>query len=974
MSNIIVGNNFNPFLVGLQVTDVNDSSILTYTNFGIESNTSERVIIDYSSKFGDTKKTNNLNILTNKRIEFNLDYSNLTTYTNFGSVSEYFKAVINKILLNYPASLYLNKITPQGSSVVTVSNYNYDEFLDESTFSISATSIINNFNLIYSNNFKSEIPESDLRNIIFNYDKYVIFRKDKNIEFNIIEFFGSQSESNGFVKIKCKGNPFSEISSGNLSIDYHIKPDLNEYRKYLNNNFTKDELFFIKSRRADHKGFDITLKVPIYSDIKGQFQFETLSYIWPTSDGYNPDIDSISFTNFFEALLGIGEEYDLLKTDLIFRQLTPESLKVYDFTDNKNLEKLLRIYGVSFDKIKTTIDNISKIFAINYQDLNTTSDQLIYLLVSQLGLQPVEFVDEEDFLYRLINEEILTTVEKENIPTNINIKIWKNLLNNLTYLYKNKGTRKVLEFLFEFFGFREGTYVINEFIYKVDSKRLDLTNNELVKDNGYPLMVSTSVNPFQNSLYFENYEDIGFDFTKIVDDKKIQIYNKETSDQFINSKELLIGVDPYKQIEYELYYYNSKAPCEIEFNFYPYQAGNESQIPVYQFNESLIVTYPVINNPENSEVESWYPQTDLTFINTIGYTFSEYVENIYRYFINVQNRKTITDGRGGSYPTLKKLYKAFLDRIDDENCINNYQFTTSDACRYLDKLNLNYTQLIEKFVPATTILYSGNIIRNTFFQQQKYVYKKGLDEGSRFKFDITNYNNNNFYTASIVNKGKTNNIDDDLFNTSGEIIDIGEIIFFNFTTTGTKVDLFFESTSGTTVFVNFLNDTYSEFNSEQLISQTYPSPATRVTSYYFNNLDQIIGVQASGNTIVDTLNISGYTNLIEADFSYNNISNIILGDYIQNESLNLNFSNNFEITGQVLSNIISEINVLNNNVTTLTTRIIDFRNTAVPLDSNTTDIIINLRNNYNLNILVGMDLPETVIQLLFYNGEEEFIF
>ena len=47
--------------------------------------------------------------------------------------------------------------------------------------------------------------------------------------------------------------------------------------------------------------------------------------IWRTSDGYNPDINGTNYDNLINELSEIGRSYDKLKSDLIYRFLTPES-------------------------------------------------------------------------------------------------------------------------------------------------------------------------------------------------------------------------------------------------------------------------------------------------------------------------------------------------------------------------------------------------------------------------------------------------------------------------------------------------------------------------------------------------------------------------------------------------------------------------------------------------------------------------
>lgn len=103
---------------------------------------------------------------------------------------------------------------------------------------------------------------------------------------------------------------------------------------------------------------------------------------------------------------------------------------------------------------------------------------------------------------------------------------------------------------------------------------------------------------------------------------------------------------------------------------------------------------------------------ELSDINTV----EEFTTLIYSDLIDVKTRQSIT-----SYPLLRLLYERYLN--------NDLCPIQSNGYSYFDMQNISnlvgdyWVDLIEQFVPATTIWGSTLVYRNTVFDTQKHAYK-----------------------------------------------------------------------------------------------------------------------------------------------------------------------------------------------------------------------------------------------------------
>jgi len=144
---------------------------------------------------------------------------------------------------------------------------------------------------------------------------------------------------------------------------------------------------------------------------------------------------------------------------------------------------------------------------------------------------------------------------------------------------------------------------------------------------------------------------------------------------------------------------------------------------------SVISAYYIIGGNDN-----FNPIIDNSFgvgdINNLS--FLEFIDLIQRKLVNATNRKTITDFKGGWYPSLLKVYIDYLKRstLLDTNPLHSNGYTFDNLYPFLSKYNAFFQRFVDELLSATIILKkSGLLIRNTIFTKQKFTYKRGVYMG-----------------------------------------------------------------------------------------------------------------------------------------------------------------------------------------------------------------------------------------------------
>lgn len=524
--------NFTDDLVGNQQTEGSDGATSTFTfgNFVTTTNFEGRTSRIFSrKKYGNFYTLENLNLdggrnntllNNNVNVTLNVDKTDLCNFAYFGSATEFVRVSLENIITNWPASLYLTKFRADAGFTVTgetVENYTYDGVLNKSTFRVDTNFIVNKFDINYKSNgtiINTFNETNDLRNMAVNFDDYVILVD--GVEYDVIGFTGSTTELNDYIYFDVLGNPFDIYTRQ----DYHIKPKSELVEQFFNG-LDEFESYLLNRKTLPIYTSEYTYKVESETGVV----INTKAKItWPVNDGYNIDFDTADYVEFVSDLLQVSNGKDGIQTNLMARFLTSDSISDFDTiprcdgseeeTAGQKMNKTLKIYGREFDEIKKYIDGISYANVVTYDKKKNTPDQLVKYLARTLGWELTTSIVGNNLIdnYLKPGANNYPGYSIGLTPAEAEVEMWRRLILNSAFLFKAKGTRKAIEFLFSFVGVPDGLADFTEYIYKVKEPidmnffNLVLENNELSTDltnylvdsEGYP-----SFNRDTEDMYFQ---------------------------------------------------------------------------------------------------------------------------------------------------------------------------------------------------------------------------------------------------------------------------------------------------------------------------------------------------------------------------------------------------------------------------------------------------------------------------------------
>ena len=148
-----------------------------------------------------------------------------------------------------------------------------------------------------------------------------------------------------------------------------------------------------------------------------------------------------------------------------------------------------------------------------------------------------------------------------------------------------------------------------------------------------------------------------------------------------------------------------------------------------KYGSVISVYYLVANNAYfTSMADDILPDEDIE-----NMTFLEFIVFMQKRLINVRNRKTISDFKGGWYPTLLKIYIEYLKRskLPDDDPLKSNGYSFHNLYLFLGKYNSFFQKFILQLLPATIIIMGNgegvSEIRNTVFTKQKFMYRIGVN-------------------------------------------------------------------------------------------------------------------------------------------------------------------------------------------------------------------------------------------------------
>ena len=168
---------------------------------------------------------------------------------------------------------------------------------------------------------------------------------------------------------------------------------------------------------------------------------------------------STEFKNWYNDQYTSASAYDIENPHTLLNTL-PAYLGHNNDMDNETFQIFVNMMGEHFDLVKNYIDGYPSIFKSQYGDLGEVPDKLLPSLANNKNWQfmlPFGKKSDADML-----EFMGSTLSNINNTSNVKNNIWRNIVNNLKYIYKSKGTHKAIRGLLNSYGFPPDILKIRE--------------------------------------------------------------------------------------------------------------------------------------------------------------------------------------------------------------------------------------------------------------------------------------------------------------------------------------------------------------------------------------------------------------------------------------------------------------------------------------------------------------------------------
>jgi hypothetical protein len=695
--------------------------------------------------------------------DLNPDLTDPNSYSFFGSFYTRLANSINKTIEGYPYAILAYDSNVGETNFITLSSTQ----LSYTEITLISSAFTNQGNIIFTSGNSYNALSSNTLTVFDNFNQFEIQLSSTTLNttpaYPILSYNYSAYSDYYHLNFRISG-----IFTANTTDAIYIRPSKKRYFQY--------------KRSLNNLEYQLTEGGKWLVPNPDNDQFFEKSIPWPRSlDGFAPDSYGTNFDNFTDELLKYATLTDQIKTNWMVRAIVPENYLELD-TDGQIYNKLIQTYAEEFDKIKEYIDNLAYSHSYDYTESETISNKFLGRLTELLGWkQPINFTDTDFFDFLGQEDDNNKTLEDYNLD------LWRRMLTNINWLYKRKGTREAITFIFKLIGAPDCLVNFNEFVYKIQ-KNADavLSEQQLggfdpnttafikipigkVNENGY-INFAESNYAFQeggpgrgNGSSYINQWQPEFNPIKTVDNVKIYTGDSTYSgtENLVNSKEINIGLDSASAIE-----------CDV-FDWYKlgfFYTGNTTvNLPSdYKLSDVDLVAPPEIS----------------------GWTISEWLNFVYNNSIDVKTRKTsFQPHHNYFYPNLRKIYLTYYYwNVTSPSVEISNQITFRKLENFLKLIESKLYVYLEQVIPATTIFEGiSTIYRNTVFNRQKFIYPKGINDGSEFQIKVPDQFYNQINGAVVTSK--VNNIFKS--NINGIVVNsnVNDVTNLNFSTVKTQVQV-----------------------------------------------------------------------------------------------------------------------------------------------------------------------------------------
>jgi hypothetical protein len=208
--------------------------------------------------------------------------------------------------------------------------------------------------------------------------------------------------------------------------------------------------------------------------------------------------------NSLQALLVNAVVWDENNNNSIYRSLPEWIISEDEEKDSQDLKKLTQIIATYFDKLYLQIKFLPKNEYKDYVEQGQKPAPFTNTILESHGfIAPDIFVDSS--IIESINSRDEERIFEEKIYDLKNL-IYKNIYNNLTYIYKTKGTEKAYRNLIRCFGVDDEVIKLNIYANNTEYSLEDNKKETVVKKK---LLDLSKPETYNSNLYNSNERDVG---------------------------------------------------------------------------------------------------------------------------------------------------------------------------------------------------------------------------------------------------------------------------------------------------------------------------------------------------------------------------------------------------------------------------------------------------------------------------------
>ncbi len=350
------------------------------------------------------------------KIVLKQDYYDFCDFVYYGSLTEMFRASINDVLSRFPGELYVayeldesNNKTPINAYYTSGVTSDFEKVEESVILGGSDYTIVSNPFGIDMHSLKKPTDAKALKYFAEDgFKNYEIIDGDNENGTPITSWKSTPIEEkfcpgkkvanikiNGSIEIEAwvgDGNEVIYLSKNKSSFGKHIRPSQSVLSEFYNECDNFEKLILNRNTTPKYKSvFSV-----IHDNERGYYR-EMEEFIFPTSyGGYNIDATSFGFNDYTSRLAEIGAYYDEYFTDNLYRSMTHEAIKNFDWTytreftygdeeefvhGGEKMQKALRVFAREFDEILSYINNIKNNDRVTYDERSNIPN---YFLIDEV--------------------------------------------------------------------------------------------------------------------------------------------------------------------------------------------------------------------------------------------------------------------------------------------------------------------------------------------------------------------------------------------------------------------------------------------------------------------------------------------------------------------------------------------------------------------------------------------------------------